>query len=308
MGGCCCQGQPQKTVHWQVADETLKDDKFQENLTNREWQPKRIFKKPRFARPVATFGVRICDDEHDCNISGAAFLPNGDIFLVDQANKKMKLFNKKTYQFKMSSQVPSLPQDVCAMPNGSTVYVTFPNSSKIRNIGVFFNDMQKTDTIQTVSKCTAIDSNKFGGLAVAVNIVGNQWQIHLMNTKGKIQKRIHGESLFLNPEHIVVTDELNLVVSDRGNNTVFNITPEGYVIFAYKEVKSPLGVFIDKKGYIYIAGPERIHQLNERGERVQYLLSKVEIGFSPLTLAYRPKDELVLVAGKSDKVKVYALT
>lgn len=306
MGGCCSCQQKRK-VHWRLADETEEDDQFKHNLKKRGWLPKVISKKPRFANPVGSFVVRIADDQEVCDITGVAFLPSGDVFLVDLANKKLKLFDKKSFKFKTSSQVPSVPQDVCGIPNGSHMYVTFPNACRIRQIGVYGNDLQRASTIQTVSKCTAIDSNKYGGLAVAVNTVGNQWQIHLMNASGKLQKRVHGESLFLSPDHIAVTRDLNLLVSDRGNNTVFHITPEGYVIFTYKKLKSPLGVFVDKKGYIYVAGPERIHQLNERGETVQYLLSKAEIGFAPVTVAYREKDELIFVAGKSDHIKVYAL-
>ncbi|XP_052784880.1 uncharacterized protein LOC128220497 [Mya arenaria] len=301
--GCCCS-RKKKVVRWQVADEGPADEKF----TNKEWLPKIITKKPRYAHPVGSFGVKILDDEQECNITGAAFLPNGDIFLVDKANKKLKLFDKKSYKFIMSSQVPSYPESACGIPDSPNVFVTFPASSRIRNIGMSRSEMQRVDTVQTIGRCTAISSNKYGGLAVAVNMMGNQWQIHLMNAAGKVQKKIHSEMLFVNPEHIAITPELNLVVSDKGNNTIFHLTPEGYVIFAYKDLLSPKDVFVDKKGYIYVIGSDRIHQLNERGEKVQYMLSKAEIGFSPQTLAYREKDEFLLVAGRSDKVKVYAMS
>lgn len=304
MGGCCCCCPAEKkNVRWEVADEPLPENN---KFVSREWIPKVIELKRRRAIPQGMFGVKILDDEFDCNITGAAFLPTGDIFLVDQANKKLKLFDK-SYKFKTSAQMPSNPFAACSIPNDPYAYVTFPASSRIRQIEAYKGDMRRLETIQTVAKCTAITSNKFGGLAVAINITGNQWQIHLMNSSGKIQKRIQGENLFLNPEHIAITNDLNLIVSDRGNNTVFHITPDGYVIFGYKEIKGPLDCFVDKKGYIYVAGPERIHQLNERGEKVQYLISKADIGFTPATLAYRESDELMMVAGKSDKVMLYTI-
>lgn len=302
MGGCCCCHSQQKHVRWEVADETPQENKF----VNREWIPKVIKLKARRAIPEGMFSVKILDDEHDCNITGVVFLPTGDIFVVDQANKKLKLFDK-SYRFQASAQVPSNPFSACGIPNEPHVYVTFPASCRIRQIDAYKGDVKRLDTIQTVAKCTAIASNKFGGLAVAINTRGNQWQIHLMNSKGKIQKRVEGESLFLNPEHLAITNDLNLVITDRGNNTVFHITPDGYVIFAYKEIKGPLDCFIDKLGYIYVAGTDRIHQLNERGEKVQYLISKADIGFTPATLAYREKDDIFIVAGKSDKIKIYSL-
>ncbi|XP_053403637.1 uncharacterized protein LOC128558443 [Mercenaria mercenaria] len=289
-------------VRWEVGDEPPEENKF----INREWKPKVIKLKKRRAIPEGMFGVKVLDDEFECNITSAAFLPTGDIFVVDQANKKLKLFDK-SYRFRASAQVPSNPLSVCAVPNGPFAYVTFPASCRIRQIETNKNDMKRLETIQTIGKCTAIASNKFGGLAVAVNMTGNQWQIHLMNSSGKIQKRVHGENLFLNPEHIAITEDLNLVISDRGNHTIYHITPDGYVIFAYKEVKGPLDCFIDKLGYIYVSGPEKIHQLNERGEKVSYVISKADIGFSPAALAYREKDDLFLVAGKSDKIKLYSL-
>lgn len=309
--GCCGSGL-KRSVRWQEVDETPADNQFTnthavDNLTNREWKPKVISKKSRYALPAGSLCVRILDDEEECYVSGAAVMPNGDIFIVDQANKKLKSFDKKTYRFKVSSQVPSVPESVCSVPDNNHVYVTFPNSCRIRQIAVTDNDMQRINTIQTVSKCTAISSNRYGGLAVAINTVGNNWQIHLMNSKGQVQKKVHTESLLLNPEHIVVTKEMNLVISDRGNHSVFHITPDGYVIFAYKELKLPLAVLTDKNGYIYVAGPEKVHQLNERGEMVNYVLSKADIGFVPMTMTYRAKDEVMLVAGKCDKLKVYTL-
>ncbi|XP_060563353.1 uncharacterized protein LOC132722803 [Ruditapes philippinarum] len=291
-----------KTVKWEVADEPPEMNKF----INREWKPKVIKLKRRRAIPEGSISVKILDDEFDCNITSMAFLPNGDLFVVDQANKKLKLFNKH-FRYQTSAQMPSNPQSVCASPNKPEVFVTFPASSRIRQIETFRNDLKRLETIQTIGKCTAIASNRFGGLAVAINITGNQWQIHLMNSRGEIQKRVHGESLFLNPDHIAITGDMNLVICDRGNHTVYHITPDGYVIFAYKEIKGPMDCFIDKLGYIFVAGPERIHQLNERGEKVQYVISKADIGFAPATLAYRDDDEFFLVAGKSDKIRVYKL-
>ena len=67
-------------------------------------------------------------------------------------------------------------------------------------------------------------------------------------------------------------------------------------------------VFEPPKFYcIYVPIPERVIQLNELGEKIQYLLSKVEIGFPPDCLAYKERDETLLVAGKCDKVKLYKL-
>ena len=309
MGGTCWSQsevkptlERPKTKRWEIITEEPADNKFE----NREWIPKVIKKEARYALPVGTCSVRLGDDEQICSITGAAFLPNGDLFVVDKNNKKLKVFNSK-FQFKNSVQMPLPPENVCSSPRENHAYVTFPDSSKIRQVLVTKDDMVRVDTFNTVAKCTGIACNKYGGVAVAVNVRGNQWQIHLMNKSGELQKRVHGESIFLNPEHMAVTEDMNMVISDRGNSTVFHITPEGYVIFGYKNIRYPLDVFVDKRGYIYVAGPEKIHQLNERGELVQYLLSKIEIGFAPMSLAYRHKDETLIIGGKSDKVRVYIL-
>jgi hypothetical protein len=69
-----------------------------------------------------------------------------------------------------------------------------------------------------------------------------------MNSRGEIQKRAHGESLFLNPDHIAITDAMNIVIYGRGNHTVYLIMPDRYVIFAYKEIIGPMNCFIDRLG------------------------------------------------------------
>lgn len=299
--GCCCS---KKTVQTEYIEEELpSENAFQ----NRQWIPKVINRKERHAIPAGMFSVKVSDDEKECYITGAAFLPNGDIFIVDQNNKKLKLFNQK-FHFKTSVQLPSNPYSVCTVGKFPYAYVTFPHSNRVRKVECTKNDMKRTDTFHTVGKCTAISSNKFGGLALAVNVAGNQWQIHLLNSAGEVQKRVHGEGLFLDPQHLTITRDLNLVISDKGTNTLYYITPDGYVAFAYAEnLRCPLDVFTDKMGYIYVGTPERIIQLNELGEKIQYLLSKVEIGFAPDCLRYREKDETLLVAGKFDKVKLYKL-
>ena len=302
MGCCCCKKKPNPHVV-ATEEEEPQENKFQ----NRQWIPKVINRKERHAIPAGVFNVKLSDDEKECFITGAAFLPNGDIFIVDQSNKKLKLFSPK-FQFKTSVQLPSNPFSVCTNSKFPYAYVTFPNSNRVRKVECMKNDMKRTDTFHTVGKCTAICSNKFGGLAVVVNVAGNLWQIQLLNSAGELQKRVHGEGLFLYPEHMTITRDLNLVISDKGTNTLYYITPDGYVIFAYAEnLRSPLAVFTDKKGYIYVATPERVIQLNELGEKIQYLLSKVEIGFPPDCLAYKERDETLLVAGKCDKVKLYKL-
>ena len=299
--GCCC------------SKKDLQSEKTEEDLTpqnqfqNREWVPKVIKKKERYALPAGVFNVKVSDDDKDCYITGAAFLPNGDVFVVDQNNRKLKLFSPK-FLLKTSIKLPSDPFCVCTIPKFPYAYVTFPTSNRVRKVECTKNDMKRTDTFHTVGKCTAICSNKFGGLAAAVNVVGNQWQIQLFNSSGELQKHVHGEGLFLDPQHMAITRDLNLIISDKGNDTLYYITPDGYVIFAYEEnLRSPLDVFTDKKGYIYVGTPERIIQLNELGQKVQYLLSKVEIGFAPDCIAYKEKEETILVAGKCDKVKLFKL-
>ena len=298
--GCCCS---KKNLQTETEEELPPQNQFQ----NREWVPKVIKKKERYALPAGVFNVKLSDDDKECLITGAAFLPNGDVFIVDQNNRKLKLFGPK-FQLKTSLKLPSNPFSVCSVPQKPYVYITFPSSNRVRKVECTKNDMKRTDTFHTVGKCTAICSNKFSGLATAVNVLGNQWQIQLLNSSGEVQKCVHGEGLFLDPEHMAITRDLNLVISDKGNDTLYYITPNGYVIFAYAEnLRSPLDVFTDKKGYIYVGTPERIIQLNELGQKVQYLLSKVEIGFAPDCLAYKEKDETLIVAGRSDKVKVYKL-
>ncbi|KAH3812191.1 hypothetical protein DPMN_140615 [Dreissena polymorpha] len=65
-----------------LAEEGPAEQKF----VNKEWLPKVITKKARHANAFKEFGVKFLDNENECNITGAAFLPNMDIYIVDKAN------------------------------------------------------------------------------------------------------------------------------------------------------------------------------------------------------------------------------
>ena len=74
----------------------------------------------------------------------------------------------------------------------------------------------------------------------------------------------------------------------------------------------PKSLFESKQVYSEIAGTDSktsdvLHQVTEDGDKVTSLLSWKSLGFSPLSLSYRPSDRLLVVGGECDRVKTFKL-
>jgi hypothetical protein len=172
--------------------------------------------------------------------------------------------------------------------------------------------LKKSGFIKTEGNCRGICINKFDGKAITMSTSEDTGQVSLLTPGGNIQAELtedpDGKTLFQRPESIVVTRDLNIVVADKGCNSVIALHPDGEVIFVYKGVRYPSAIVVDEQNYVYIAGPNNIHQVDEYGELVKLFITKAEIGFSPLSMAYNAEKKHLLTTGKGSKVSLFKLT
>lgn len=296
---------------------SVPDEKLLESDTKTDSQkptkPTFITKKV-FQRVGKCFKVKLDDDIRDCAISGSGFLTNGNIVLADFDNKRLKLFD---VNLKHLSHVDLkvFPQNLCTRDQEMEVYVTFNdqnhNEHGIQVVSIKDdNSMTVLRTIKIQNPCYGISSNN-GGLAVMVNNP-NGWEIHLMTLTGILKSRIlpksNGKNLLVRPDHVTVTKDLRLLVSDRGNNSIFCFNTKGELLFQYSRLRQPMSITLDYDGSILVACPGMVHQFNMKGEKVAPLMSQEDIGFPPICLSYDPDDSLLVIAGQSNFIVAYKLS
>lgn len=293
MGNACCGTKYESSAKNKVGPEkTPKGDGFKE----------------RFAIPEGTYNVKL-PTEKFCSINSATYLPTGDIVLSDNINNKLKLFNCN-FEYITCLELAEQADCVCASPNLPLVYATFPD--RVRQIHVDGTTLKRSGFIKTPGLCRGMCVNRFDGKAISLSLNEDEGQVNLLTPGGNLQLEIceddEGEQLFIQPEALVVTRDLNLVVADTGANAVIGVHPEGDVLFTYRGVRCPTSLVCDELNYIYVAGPNNVHQLNSNGELVKLFLSKAEIGFAPLSLCYNEEKKHLLATGKGSKVALFKLT
>ena len=262
----------------------------------------------RWAVPEGKYSVKLYK-EKSCFIQSAAFLPSGDIILADTFNNRLKLFDC-FFQYLTHLDFPTTPQYVSCSHHYPLAYVTFPD--RIRQIQVDNGILKRNGFVKISGICKGISVNRYDGKALSVKMSNTEGQVALLTPGGNIQQEIikddKGNNLFISPEYIAITKNLKIIISDKGSKSVIGLHNDGEVLFRYKGIRQPSGICCDEQGYIYVGCPVSIHQLNEEGELVKLFLSKVEIGFSPLSLSYCYRDNMMLVTGKGDRVSLFKLS
>lgn len=293
---------------------SVPENKLTENKTITEEaqlsKPKFITKKV-FQRVGKKFSVQLDDDERDCSISGLGFLSNSYLVLADFDNKRVKLFDQNLKNLShLDLQIS--PKNMCTREQELEAYITF-NDTFENGIQVIDikedSSMSVIRTIKLAESCYGISSNN-GGLAVMVNSP-NGWQIHLITLTGTLKAKIipesGGKNILLRPDYLAVTKDLKLLVSERGNNSLYCFNTKGKMLFHNSRLRQPVGIAHDSNGSILVACPWMIHQLNMSGERIGALMSQDEIGFPPICLSYDDDDSLLVVAGQSNFMVAYKL-
>ncbi|XP_052273791.1 uncharacterized protein LOC127873829 [Dreissena polymorpha] len=260
-------------------------------------------------KKLGLFPVKIQEDVSDCAISGAAFLPNGQLVLADRKNQRLKLFNQEL-EFVTSISPDMSLLKIASWRNDYLVHVVFKNAicNGIKVYQVENNNFTHKNTMTTPWPIGAIGRSN-AGIAV-MQFKEDAWQIHLLDLKGKLLQEIdlkkEGYTLS-QPECLFITQELNFVISDRGHNSVLCFNMHGEELFNYKQLREPLGVCSDAKDSLFISGAGLVHQISKSGERIWPLMTRETIGFIAVNISYDPVDGLLVLSGLNNSVAAFAI-
>ncbi|XP_063428948.1 uncharacterized protein LOC134711904 [Mytilus trossulus] len=85
-------------------------------------------------------------------------------------------------------------------------------------------------------------------------------------------------------------------------NRVFGVTTEGSTVFSYEltSMKGPVGVTVDKRGLVYVAGwlSNNIHQFDEEGNLLTIIGTEKDEIYRPMGLSYNSEEDCLMVINK----------
>ncbi|XP_052800931.1 uncharacterized protein LOC128231781 [Mya arenaria] len=245
-------------------------------------------------------------DRERCCITGCEFMDNGKLLTCDNANKKIKLFNKKLKCISAQS-LPSQPWDIAVIDDERAV-VTIPDRKQLQFLTVIHRKI-------SLKHATSLDQNCWGVSCDADSIFVTNYspetsEVVVLNHDGVLQRRIYGMT-FHTPWFIDRFQDM-LYVSDWGTFNVQTMTRGGALTNSYRNsyLVGPLGVTHDPEGNIYVCGRDSntVHQISPDGVLRQIILRERDGVKQPLNICHRPSDDrLVITSWMSDKMTVYKL-
>ncbi|XP_045191996.2 uncharacterized protein LOC123548625 [Mercenaria mercenaria] len=248
------------------------------------------------------------DTKTSCAITGATFLADGRLLLVDNRNRNVKLFDQ-AIQLKSYVTVSSPPCDIAALNNREAV-VTIPDKKQLDFL-MMDPDLRLTRTVHTELGCHGINVLEKGLLVTCYS----HGLVLLMDLEGKIKQRfdrdVNGYSLFQGPYFIAPNPKRDrFYVSDKAANEVLEVTTAGKILFRYhsKELEAPGYITVDKEGAVFVCGRDskNVHMINSHGRKIKVFLA--DDGAEGSAICYRASDGLfVLCSNNSDRVRTYKL-
>lgn len=270
-----------------------------------------------FANLVENINAKTSSDTESCWFTGIAYLPDGQIVLVDRNNSKLKIISK---DFKVKSEISleNQPFGITAMPPAK-VAVTIPRENKI--------DIYSVGTSLSKSESLLISERGYGiGFAgdrfVVVCSCASPPAIKIISLTGEEKQEINPEDnyhpMFFRPWYVKLDRSgAKMYISDCHRSHVTCISGTVMKQYVYKDnsLNSPRGLDITKDGRVIVCGfgSDNIQVLDKDGNRIADLLTRSDDVMGPQDIALNEEGDKMLLtfdpsSGMSDFVRVYGVT
>ncbi|KAL3836118.1 hypothetical protein ACJMK2_021569 [Sinanodonta woodiana] len=262
---------------------------------------------------VTTFGTLYPSDGIKPRYTGAAFLPEGNIFLVDFSNSKCCLYDSD-YAFVDAFILPRSPRDATHL-EGKRIAVSIPVSKEIE-ILMIDRGIKSIKTVTTRHQCYGLTSLNSEQLVVSGhNLEAKRHFWAIITTGGKerhyqeIEETVSGSNI----SHVTVNGAKTCVyVSCAALEAVFSFTLEGQIVYRYKDkdLKHPHGVGVDQQGNMYVLGwgSNNLHQVSPEGVCIRVITSGIP--HNPRYICFTESRDMFLIThGRffSEEVSLYRL-
>ncbi|KAL3832313.1 hypothetical protein ACJMK2_023967 [Sinanodonta woodiana] len=251
---------------------------------------------------MAIFSARIDNDTNVCNIRSGVFLSDERLVLCDEANTKLKLFDRY-FHFVSHLKMDYSPRYMCRVDE-DTVAVTV--SSDIKLVSVT-DKLSLLRSISVGEDCYGIASHQHN---IIVDIYEDiRDSLFTYDTSDKLINMIMSyDSLKVHNTHCVSQDGQNIYYT--ANNAVVTMDMKGNKLnmFTSNDLKGASGIVIDKLGLIYCCGMESktVIAVTPDGRQLCVLLSGDHKLQNPHGICLNERnDTILLFEVNSNDVKVF---
>ena len=240
---------------------------------------------------LRSHNVNLSDDRRDCWITGMAITNDSRRLLVDENNKKVKLFSRDM-KLLSSLSLSDRPRGIAVISDKEAVVTTVNRSLVL--LGISGSKMSINDTTSVPYDVDGI--SQYGEKLVVTSYSPNPASVKLIDKTGRVYWSMptddQGQSLFRFPQYVTSDIERNTVtVTDMHNHTLTVLNGDTGDVIKRRSVKdkSPAGVTTGPSGNIYVCycGTREVAELTGDLSEERILLSQQDgLDDGPLVIAY----------------------
>ena len=270
------------------------------------WLDKRI-------RSISKVNIRIPDDSGVPTISGCCVMSDGQAVLCDYNNYQIKLLDS-SYKLIGNLKLPAWPADISVL-NDTEVIITLPHKRQLLIVAVT-SQLRIIRTIQLDKACGGVDVS--GGEIYITCEESEQGEIRILDMSCNERRRISlsremGSCVVKTPRHIAVSAfSRKIFITDAETETLTCLTSDGQLVYQYKgqRLGYPRGILVDSADNVLLCYPryDTIVVITPDGRKHCTLLSHKDGIKYPYSLAYRARDNTVIVGCVSDQLACIQLT
>ncbi|KAK3595639.1 hypothetical protein CHS0354_009605 [Potamilus streckersoni] len=251
---------------------------------------------------MVSFSAMIPDDKQRCKICSGVFLGDERLVLCDDANRKLKLFDKY-FKFVSHLQTKFIPRDICLVDE-DIVAVTVYKDIKLVSVT---NKLTPLRDISVGKLCYGIASYQQN---IVVHIFGHS--LFTYDASDNIINRImEYDRLECHNRHYITQDGQRIYYTIKNAVVTMDMKGNKLNTFESNDLKEASGITVDKQGTIYCCGTEskNVIQVSPEGRQLVVLLSKDHILENPCGICLNDKNDTILVFEEiSNDVKMFKLS
>ena len=270
------------------------------------WLDKRI-------RSISKVNIRIPDDSEVPCIDGCCCMSDGQVVLCDYYNDQIKLLDS-SYKLIGNLKLPAQPADISVL-NDTDVIITLPHKRQLLIVAVT-SQLRIIRTIQLDKVCCCVDVSR-GEIYIAC-ADSEQGEIRILdmscNERRRISlSRVMATYMLQKPRYIAVSAfSGKIFIIDLETETLTCLTSDGQLVYQYKEQRLgyPVGILVDSADNVLLCyyDSHTIVVITPDGRKHGTLLSDKDGIEYPWSLAYRTRDNTVIVGGGSTQLACIVLT
>ena len=233
--------------------------------------------------------------------------------MCDFRNYQIKLLDS-SYKLIANLKLPATPTDISVL-NDTEVIITIPIEKQLLIVSVT-SQLKLIRTIHLDKQCWGVDVSRGEIYIVCEESEENEIKILDMscNERRRISlSRVMGTYMLVRPWYIAVSAlSGKIFITDVDTKTLTCLTSDGKPVYQYKEKKlyHPIAILVDSADNVLLCydHSQTVVVITPDGRKHGTLLSHKDGIEFPRSIAYRARDNTVMVGGGSTKLAFIQLT